>query len=1543
MGNLKKDSNNFWSGKTKSFIETIFGGKTIEEIKSMSIEDRKSLLIKKETPTTGHTSSMSGRTSFDVPKRMSNDKHRSVSLSGKTTSNVKPKSAPEPLRIKPSNLKKEAHEYRKSTPTKYSGSTSNNIKSLNTLSFNNNINSNPNSVAGTVDYSFPAGVNFIGSIYGFDGEVYAIEIQKDGKILVGGDFGTYYSYDYPEGYSAAYLIRLNSDGTVDDTFSTGNINGDVFTIAIQPDGKILLGGNFGYYDGLNPNNIIRINPDGSPDYSFVYGSGFNAPVNVITLQSDGKILVGGIFGQYNSNTAYYLIRLNSNGSIDNSFVYGNDVVSFNGAVNDIKVQSDGKILVVGEFSTYAENSSNYIIRLNSDGTRDTTFVIGTGFSNIVYSIDLQSDGKIIVGGDFYDYGYYNGNLCNSIVRLNTDGSLDSTFGYGVYGGVYKVKVQSDDKILIGGYFYDYYPYFNDWTSFNVDKLIRFNPDTTFDYNFYYKDIINYDTYAINLQSDGKILVGGSFYNDGDASTYPLNRFGRLNNTISLYKYVYSILSDCYENPKTYSMGSNTLLTEDDYYNECVVSATELGGASNTITGYIILDGDNPLFTKSKPDCEFVKKYNSCSESILDNYKYVVAYSLLENEWDYFTVDSRYEVGDIFFINEKFEADEFEVRSCFRITEIITNDYGNYYQPIKYIPYKTCEECVRANGVPYRLYSYTNDSTQKVISYQYFNYDGYVNDFFVKTSFLLTPSSYDYINFVSDSPAFPNMYEYGLVPKIYSTVSIDSNNNFFGTAAELMSKKGSGEYDYRFNPYYGSYQGFNDYVFSTYELKNGQILVGGTFDYYNNEPLNSYGIAKLNVDGLLDNKFQPNLFGVNSIYTFAEQSDGKILIGGNFEGAGNLESYYLVRVDKNGILDSEFTNNIMKDGGLDGSVHKIVILPSGKILLAGEFYQLGNEVVYGFVMLNSDGTINQKFLQTKVQPDWYSYEICLDSNGKILLGGGFQYVYNPKEDSNYEITSIIRLNSDGSLDTDFSFGAGLYNDEFETFVTRIVKDNNGKILVSGAFNYYNGDYVGFGLVRINPDGTWDDSLSIGNGFNYQPVYSVVVQPDDKIIAGGFFSYYAAYDGYNAPYIFRLNNDGTPDLTFFPVKFGSGFNDPVTTLNTSKDGELIVGGFFTSYLWFAFGSDGAVVKLFIANDYDSYDFNTCSTSESSLIYLPSSVNTSDDFLKGNVNNSPSVCGQYGNVVSGSSVESGSNYFSGDDYLVVSDSTDEDFLLADEDFTIEWYQNYNYDGQSPIVFSKGVENDVDIMFSIENGNRIYLWIKNYYYDFGYFYGLDYWNHFAITRNNNIIRLFKNGTELKAIGSSNDNFWAGQDILFQGSLVSTGYPLIIGNAGSSSSNRQYYGAITNFRWIKGTCLYDANFDVSTSPLKNLPNTKLLLLSKNETDLLLDSSSENKTVTQGGSGPTDWSDDSPFVGGNALYSLFNSDATITYSSCNSCSETEYLNVTTFAFNGVKSVVESTQMKWSTIQNVLLNGPYFNTTMAGEVSPYIYGIMNYYR
>jgi len=340
------------------------------------------------------------------------------------------------------------------------------------------------------------------SINGFDyfsgneAYIYSIVLQPDNKILVGGLFDEY------SGQTANRIIRLNNNGTIDNTFDISvGFNNGAFSIILQSDNKILVGGVFTTYSGQTANRIIKLNSDGTIDNTFDSGTGFNEGVNYITLQSDNKILVGGLFTTYSGQTANSIIRLNSDGTIDNTFDIS---VGFdNKHVYPIILQSDNKILVGGEFTTYSGQTANSIIRLNSDGTIDNTFDSGTGFNEGVYSIVLQPDNKILVGGSFTTYS---GQTANNIIRLNSDGTIDNTFDISVGFGpaiIYSIALQSDNKILVGGIFTTY-------SGQTANNIIRLNSDGTIDNTFDSGTGFDSSTHSIILQSDNKILVGGDF-------------------------------------------------------------------------------------------------------------------------------------------------------------------------------------------------------------------------------------------------------------------------------------------------------------------------------------------------------------------------------------------------------------------------------------------------------------------------------------------------------------------------------------------------------------------------------------------------------------------------------------------------------------------------------------------------------------------------------------------------------------------------------------------------------------------------------------------------------------------------------------------------------------------------------------------------------------------------------------------------------------------------------------------------------------------------
>ncbi len=350
---------------------------------------------------------------------------------------------------------------------------------------------------------------------GASSDVESLAIQADGKILAGGYFTTL------GGQSRWRIGRLYGDGAIDLFFNPGASNwiySPVYSLAVQPGGMILVGGQFATLGGQSSTNLGRLNPDGSLDASFQPGTGTSYPDTVYSLgvQADGKILVGGWFTRLGGQSRTNLGRLSADGSIDSSFNPGAGTGSPSGnqgVVFCLAVQADGKILVGGTFGTLGGQARSSIGRLNPDGSLDTSF--HPGANGPVYSLTVQADQKILVGGYFFTLG---GMTRNYIGRLNSDGSLDLSFNPGADDVVNSLAVQADGKILVAGRF-------TKLGGQNRNYIARLNADGSVDPSF--NPGTDGAVWSLAVQADGKVLAGGAFTTLGGQSR---SRIGRLNNT-----------------------------------------------------------------------------------------------------------------------------------------------------------------------------------------------------------------------------------------------------------------------------------------------------------------------------------------------------------------------------------------------------------------------------------------------------------------------------------------------------------------------------------------------------------------------------------------------------------------------------------------------------------------------------------------------------------------------------------------------------------------------------------------------------------------------------------------------------------------------------------------------------------------------------------------------------------------------------------------------------------------------------------------------------
>lgn len=330
---------------------------------------------------------------------------------------------------------------------------------------------------------------------GANNKVLRIIPQSSGKIIITGTFTAV------NGYTRRYITCLNSDGSVGSfgASSTGQ-NNAVSSFAVQPDGKVLIGGLFTTYANSTINRIARLNMNGIRDTGFNPGSGANHHVQALAVQPNGKIIVAGYFTSYNGVSRVRVARVNSNGSLDTSFDPG---LGANNQVKAVALQPDGKIIIGGDFTSYDGTSTSKIARLNTDGSLDNSFNPGTGANNAVYSIIVLPTGKILIGGDFTTY---DGNAINYVARLNANGSLDNTYNLGGSGPDAPIRDMlrdPDGKTYIAGAHTNYNGTF-------VGRIARINDDGSLDAAIGQGTGFSGTVFCLALQTDGKLLAGGSF-------------------------------------------------------------------------------------------------------------------------------------------------------------------------------------------------------------------------------------------------------------------------------------------------------------------------------------------------------------------------------------------------------------------------------------------------------------------------------------------------------------------------------------------------------------------------------------------------------------------------------------------------------------------------------------------------------------------------------------------------------------------------------------------------------------------------------------------------------------------------------------------------------------------------------------------------------------------------------------------------------------------------------------------------------------------------
>ncbi|MEZ5278116.1 MAG: hypothetical protein R3F07_17165 [Opitutaceae bacterium] len=1007
-----------------------------------------------------------------------------------------------------------------------------------------------------IDRLFVARIMKDGSIDGdfrpnANASVNGIAIQADGRILLAGGFTGFLPPGASNPISQRYLARINPGGSLDSTFNAGP-NFRISAVAVGPDGSIVVGGAFTRFrpasstSAINRNRAARIYPDGSLDAASTLDGG--GSYSVLARLPDNSILAAGDFSSAGGLNRLNMVKLGANGLVSNTFT-----ASTNGVVRGAVVQNDGKIVIVGEFNQVNDVGRQGAARLNADGSLDTAFQPSANAP--VHAVALASDGKIYIGGAFTSL---NPNLSETAVpraylaRLNADGTVDPDFSPGLGGDVESLALQSDGALLVGGSFTFILPQGQEGSLPGVN-LVRFKSDGAFDDTF--RPGPNSTVSIITVQADGRILIGGQFTGLLPAGS----------EVLIPRAYVARVMAD-----GTLDEGF------DPRPNGSVEAIAETGGERVLLGGRFTWLNPNGAETPVYRD-RFVRLN---ADGTVDASLSVAADDVVRS----FLQESN---GDVLI------GGTFSGLVAFTGQAGTTTGRLGRLKSDGNLDFTFSIRADNAAGSEVVAIAPQNDGTL-LVGGTFANLGGGSN---LNAARLFSDGSID--------RSFASQVN-GPVRALLSRPNRESdivNRRLFallkanGTVADQDNPADGGE--------------LSGQVLALVEQADGKLIAGGSFTDGNGQ-IGPY-LVRFNLDGSVDSSFKPILNG--PVLALALQSDGKLLVGGSFSLINGSARNRIARIDTNGELDATF------DPNAGNVVYAIALQPDGKILIGGTFTTLQpngaatSTTRSRLARLNTDGTVdavfnpapNDRVVALAVQSDGQIlmggdfsslapnggtavarlrlarvtaagevdatlnpqvggpvFSIAVQGDGKFVIGGSFVGILPAGATEAVTRNALARFNSDGTLDTEYD-----PNPNASVSVVRLQSD--GKILVGGVFTSFRPNQSDFSIrrnriARLNPDGTPDSAFNPNADSN---VSTIKVRQDGTIAIGGLFSTlqqgagillggaFSAVNGVAVSNLARVNSDGTPDTLFSPNP-----DRPVDGFILQPDGRTVVIGEFTS---------------------------------------------------------------------------------------------------------------------------------------------------------------------------------------------------------------------------------------------------------------------------------------------------------------------------------------------------------------------------------------------
>ncbi len=1102
--------------------------------------------------------------------------------------------------------------------------------------------------AGSQDDSFAQTI-------GADATVYSVaEFAPTGKLTIGGDFQSF------NGISRANVARLNMDGTLDTLFDAGGItydgtNATVRSVSLVTNGvhigKVIIGGRFDQIGGTNRFNIARLNENGSIDPTFDTGTGPNGFVHAVLAQNDGRIVIGGDFTLVDGVERNHIARLNDDGSLDLSF---NPGYGANNIVRTLAVDAAGFVVVGGDFTEFDGVAAGSIVRLRTDGSVDKTFNPGTGANGSVYSIDfLGDDGSVVLGGEFTAV---NGETrMAGVALLNSDGSLAANFDTagGPNGLVHTVAVDASrddtERIFIGGGF-------NSVGSVtNLNRIVRLNQDGSLDSTFNIGRGVDGIVTTSLIQGDGTVVIGGGFSTvDGIAH----NRIARLHGGENIGPGNLNFASAAYTVAENavfaevaiirtrgltgrisvdYATSNGSALESVNYTG---VSGTLVFEEGETLKNIVIpvIDNSNPFGDKTvnlslsnsqqengmgvfAADPNLLIEPSASVLTILDNDGVVgfesAFFAVTENETnatisvvraggaiepltvDFAVSDGTANVivdyiatnGTLSFSNGQRTAtfqvglfDDTKIERTETVNLTLSNLVGNAIlsqrnAELRIVDNEFSPGFIRFDSVSYATNENAGEARIRIERVHGAN--GVASANFATTNGTAT-AGLDFthveqpVTFADgETEQFVNV---PIVDEVPALVEGDETVNLtlLGAQGALLSGFAPfGELNTNFNvgfdPLGGGFRGPNGPVLASEVQQDGRILVAGAFNTWvdSNGSTPVRGIVRVLANGELDLTFNPG-FGANGqILDIYVQPDQNIVLAGSFTSFNTNTHNRIVRLLPSGTIDTNYMAGTGANGTIRSIEHRTV---DGRLLIGGDFTQFDGTDAQRVALLNANGTLNGG-LNTQTGANGPVFAVLphtrvLENSGALdfgaVIAGGFTSYGGTNN-----VVGYARLLQNGNLDTNFQSG-GVIGGPFQgirggsAFALDDMLD--GRIVLGGSFNNIaNAAYNG--VARLLPNGALDNTFNIGsgadtlNGFQTS-VLALAITPatnvlDQKILVGGNFR---SFNGVNRNRIERLNFDGARDTNFEPCW---GFDGPVFDFTLQVDEQLIVGGNFTMF--------------------------------------------------------------------------------------------------------------------------------------------------------------------------------------------------------------------------------------------------------------------------------------------------------------------------------------------------------------------------------------------